>query len=264
MAVIGATVLTLFVQVMTKAVCEAIVVVSEPTTAREAFAVSVFHGAPFFVTVQEFTFAIFHDTVTMPFFATRFGRALNETAEELMVTTTESVTVDDAVVDVELPPGPVQVIEYVVLEEGVTSVLPERSPPVVKPLEVQEVAFAETHVSVTDSPGSMTFLLAVSVTVGGAIVMTTDDVAVTVVAGVDVAEDVPPGPVQVIEYVVLAVGVTSVLPERSPPVAKPLEVQEVAPIESHVSVTDSPRTTDVLSALSVTETGATGALIVTL
>ena len=112
-----------------------------------------------------------------------------------------TVTVTDCVA---LPPGPVAVNTYVVVCCGVTTALPlnnSADEPTAGAIAT-DVAFAVCHVSVTDCPATMLFALEENVAVGAApfTVIVTDWVTV------------PPAPVTVIVYVVVAVGVTVVEP----------------------------------------------------
>ncbi len=52
----------------------------------------------------------------------------------------------------EVPPVPVQVTLYVVVEDGETDTVPEVAFPVEKPVPVQEVAFVELQVSAEELP----------------------------------------------------------------------------------------------------------------
>ena len=61
------------------------------------------------------------------------------------------LTVTDALAVGEVPPEPVQVIEYVVLCDGVTTTIPA-TPDAVKFTPVQEVALVDDQVSVDDWP----------------------------------------------------------------------------------------------------------------
>jgi hypothetical protein len=137
-----------------------------------------------------------------------------------------------AVAAVLVPPAPVQVCEYVVLAVKAPVLwlpLMAFAPANVPPVAVQEVAFVELQVSVDAPPLVIVVGFAVSVAVGlGAIVT----VAVAAVL-------VPPVPVQVNEYVVLAVKAPVLwlpLVDFAPANVPPVAVQEVALVELQVSV----------------------------
>jgi hypothetical protein len=134
------------------------------------------------------------------------------------------------------PPGPVQINEYEVADvRGPVLRVPlTASAPVQPPEAVQDVASVELHVSVEAAPLSMVVGLAASVAVGtGATVTVTDAVLV------------PPAPVQVNEYEVVAVRalVLWVPLVASAPVQPPEAVQAVALVELHVSVDAPPSAT---------------------
>lgn len=128
----------------------------ELATVRETLAIIGLPnaGTPFFVMVQSFTFVAFQDMVVAPLpelsFTTRLGSALIETFGARTVTV--------AMAGAEVPVGPVHVIEYDEVVDGVTKTpmafdvtLPVEKPPD----EVQDVAFVELHVSFEDSPWSI-------------------------------------------------------------------------------------------------------------
>jgi hypothetical protein len=202
----------------------------------------LFQTTPFLVMVHDFTLLALHEMAVEPPESTRFGEALRER------TGIVTVTVADA--GSEIPSGPVQVIEYVEVTEGVTVMLPEVAPPVENPpAAVQLVASVEDQVSVEDWPLLIVFGEAVSEAVGieGAItVMVTDCNA-----------EVPPGPVHWNVNVVSEVrGSVRPLPFRLSPVGGvrldqgPPAVQLVAPVEAHVSVDRSPEATEIGEAVS--------------
>jgi len=114
-------------------------------------------------------------------------------------------------------------------------------PEAVKLVPVHEVASVDDHDKVDDWPVVIDVGFAVRVAVGVA--------AVTETVAEALAE--PPFPVQVIEYVVVWVGVTVTEP-LVPLAVKPLPVQEEAVVELQVRVDDPPEAMLVGEAVSVT------------
>jgi hypothetical protein len=159
------------------------------------------------------------------------------------------VTVTVAVAALLAPPAPVQVTEYVaVAVSAPVDRLPlvARAPANVPPVPVQAVALVELQVSVAAPPAVTAAGLAVSVAVAGGVTAVT--VTVTV-AGLLL----PPAPVQVNEYVAVAVSApVDRLPpvERAPANAPPVPVQAVALVELQVSVVALPAVIEVAAALS--------------
>jgi hypothetical protein len=157
-----------------------------------------------------------------------------------------------AVVAALVPPEPVQANEYVVFSVRAPVLwLPLAAlVPVQPPEAVQEVALVELHVSVEDWPLAIVVGFAVSVAVRtGAMVTVADATAL-----------VPPAPVHVNEYEVVAVRVPVLWVPLAVfvPVQPPEAVQEVALVELQVSVEDPPLAIDVGFAVSVAVgTGAT-------
>lgn len=147
---------------------------------------------------------------------------------------------------VALPPAPVAVAVKVVVVLMTTVVDPESasevwSSPRMLGVTVNVVAFVVDHVRVTMEPAVTEVALDVNVSVGGALV--------TVMLIVSFV--VPPGPVAVAVYVVLALTVTCCDP-ASGNVPDPIEgamVTEVAFFDDQVSVTAWPELTLVESAV---------------
>ena len=119
---------------------------------------------------------------------------------------------------------------------GDTATEPE-VPLIVKPVPTQEVASVDDHDNVADDPDEIEVGLAVSVAVG----IGADAVTVTVAL---LADEVPPVPVHVTEYVVVTLGETETEPEV-PLAVKPVPVQDVALVEDQVRVEEFPETTEV-------------------
>jgi hypothetical protein len=134
----------------------------------------------------------------------------------------------------------------VVVAVGETTSVPlVASAPVQPPLAVHDVAFVLDHVNVEVAPEAMLVGFAVSVTVGGA-----DELTVTVA---EAGADVPPVPLQVSVYVVVAVGETPSVPlVASAPVQPPEAVHEVAFVLDQVSVELAPEAIVVGFAVKVT------------
>ena len=144
-------------------------------------------------------------------FATVVGLALRETVGAGEVTE----TVADCVA---LPPVPVQTKVYVVLAlsapvacDPVVAMVPDHPPEA-----VQEVAFVLDQFNVEAPPLATVLGLALSVTVGAGVGAVTATVAACVA--------LPPGPVQVIEYVAFVLRapvdcepLTDLLPDQAPP-----------------------------------------------
>ncbi len=131
---------------------------------------------------------------------------------------------------------------------------PDQPPPA-----VQAVALVELQVSVEAPPLATDVGAAPSETVGAGVVAAAT-VTVAVAAGL-----VPPAPVQVSEYEVLAVRATVVCVPlgASVPLQPPLAEHEVAFVELHVRVDDPPLATDVGAALKDTVgTGVAGGVVV--
>jgi hypothetical protein len=156
--------------------------------------------------------------------ATEVGLAVS-----VAVGTGAMVTVADAVVLV--PPAPVHISEYVVLavKAPVLWVPLTAFAPVQPPEAVHDVEFVELQVSVEDAPPAIGLGLAVSVAVGTGAMVTVADAVVLV----------PPAPVHVNEYVVLAVKAPVLwlpllpcVPANVPPVA----MHDVALVELQVNV----------------------------
>ena len=170
----------------------------------------------------------------------------------------ETVTVPVAIVTVALagalvPPVPVHVSVYEVFDVSAPVVwLPLTAKvPLQPPDAVQDVALVELQVRVEAAPLTTAVGFAVKEAVGSRIV------TVAVAAAL-----VPPVPVQVSEYVVLAVSVpvdwlplVAFVPANAPPVA----VQDVAFVELQVSVELLPLATEVGLAVSVAV--GTGAMV---
>jgi len=170
----------------------------------------------------------------------------------------ETVTVPVAIVTVALagalvPPVPVHVSVYEVFDVSAPVVwLPLTAKvPLQPPDAVQDVALVELQVRVEAAPLTTAVGFAVKEAVGSRIV------TVAVAAAL-----VPPVPVQVSEYVVLAVSVpvdwlplVAFVPANVPPVA----VQDVAFVELQVSVELLPLATEVGLAVSVAV--GTGAMV---
>ena len=125
----------------------------------------------------------------------------------------------------------------------------------VKPVPVQEIALVEDHESVEELPFVIEVGFAVSVTVGAG--------GGTVTPTVTEACAVPPAvPEHEIEYVVVAVGETEVVPFVLRAL-KPVPVQELALVETQVSVEELPFVIAVGEAVSVTVTVGATTLTVT-
>jgi hypothetical protein len=159
-----------------------------------------------------------------------------------------------AVAAVLVPPGPVQVSEYVVLAVSApVGWLPlvAFAPAKVPPVAVHDVALVELHVSVEVPPLAIEVGLAVSVAVGSGAMVTVADAAVLV----------PPAPVHVNEYAVLAVKAPVLwLPLVAlVPVHPPEAVHDAALVELQVSVEDWPLAIEVGLAVSVAV--GTGAMV---
>ncbi len=139
------------------------------------------------------------------------------------------------------PPGPVQVIEYVVLMPiAVVLTVPLVGlAPFQPPDASQEVAFDDDQVSSDSPPPATTVGLAASVAVAATLTVT--------LAGALV----PPGPVQVTTYVALAVnGPVAFVPlVSSEPPQPPDAAQEVAFVELQVNVALAPLPTEAGTAL---------------
>ena len=134
------------------------------------------------------------------------------------------------------PPAPVHVRVYVGVAVGVTDCVPLVALVPVQPLlAVHEVAFVELHESVADPPVVIEVGFADRVAVGGVGGNVTDETVTVALA----AGDVPPAPVQVTEYVAVAVGETVTDPDV-PEAVKPEPVQLVAFVELQVSVAEEP------------------------
>jgi hypothetical protein len=158
-------------------------------------------------------------------------------ARSTAVGTTFTVTLAESLE----PPGPLQLIEYVVLMPiaAVLAVPLVGLTPFQPPDASQEVAFEDDQVSSESPPAATTVGLAVSVTVAATLTVT--------LAGALV----PPGPVQVTTYVTLAVsGPVAFVPlVGSEPPQPPEAAQEVAFVELHVNVALAPLPTEVGAAL---------------
>jgi hypothetical protein len=141
-------------------------------------------------------------------------------------------TVTVAVAAALVPPGPVQVSEYdvVAVRAPVLWLLLAGSAPLQPPEAAQAVALVELQVKVDVPPGATTVGLAVKVAVGAA-------GAVTVTVAVAAAL-VPPGPVQVSEYDVVAerAPVLWLLLAGNAPFQPPEAAQAVALVEVQLSV----------------------------
>ena len=154
-------------------------------------------------------------------------------ANLLVVTVTVVLLGDD------VPPAPVHVTEYVVVTLGETETEPE-VPLAVKPVPVQDVALVEDQVRVEELPGATEVGDAESVAVA----------AGTIVTVALLADEVPPVPVHVTEYVVVTLGETETEPEV-PLAVKPVPVQDVALVEDQVRVEELPEAMEVGDALRV-------------
>lgn len=119
--------------------------------------------------------------------------------------------------------------------------------PLHAPVAVHEVASLELQVRVEEPLRVMLPGLALSDTVGAGLL----GGAVTVICAE--SDAVPPSPVQLSEYVDVAVGETLCVPVPAfAPLQAPLAVQELALEEDHVSVAESPET--MLAAFESSET----------
>ncbi len=84
---------------------------------------------------------------------------------------------------------------------------------------------------------------------------------VPVTVTVALAEAVPPAPVQLTEYVVVAVGDTDADPEIAFPVEKFVPVQEVALVEDHASIDACPPVINVGFTVTFAVTPLRGAMM---
>jgi hypothetical protein len=164
-----------------------------------------------------------------------------DAADSVAVGATATVAVAAGLV----PPAPEQVRENAVVAVSapvlwlpLAALAPAQ--PADPPAAVQAVAFVEFQVSVVDPPEATVAAVAVNVAVG-----TGATVTVAVAAGL-----VPPAPVQVKEYVVVAVTAPVLwLPfADSEPLQPPDAVHAVALVELHVKVVDPPDATVVAAA----------------
>jgi hypothetical protein len=186
-----------------------------------------------------------HVRVAAPPAAMGFGLTVRVTAAGGGVT---GVTVTVAVAALLAPPAPLQVNEYVVLAVSApldTLPLVACAPANVPPVPVQAVALVELHVSLEAPPALTAAGLALSVAVAGGVTAVT--VTVTV-AGLLL----PPAPLQVNEYVVVAVSApVETLPLIAPPANVPPEpLQAVELVELQVSVVALPAVIEVWAALN--------------
>jgi hypothetical protein len=194
-------------------------------------------------------FVVLHVSVDDPPGLIASGEAVNVIvgAPEVAVTVTLAFAV---------PPGPVAVPVKVVVEFTATVADPESasavwSSPPMSGFMVKLVAFVVVHVSVTSPPAGTEVALAVSETVGAAPPLA------TVTFTVCFAE--PPGPEACAVNVVSAETVTVCDPDNGS-AFELIEgdiVTAVALVDAHVSVTDPPAVTLVVSALNVKD-GAGG------
>jgi hypothetical protein len=126
-----------------------------------------------------------------------------------------------------VPPDPVAVAVYVVVEVGATDTVPPVGPNVrlllFDPLSVTVVAFVAVTLTLDELPLAMVVGLAVTVTVG-APVDPFDPPVVTVI--ITLAEAVPPAPVAVAVYVVAEVG----LADTAPPPAASVRLLPFVPV----------------------------------